>query len=45
MLQNIKRGFGRQAGNTLFKINKKGHASPINSGLISTRGVLNNKNV
>jgi hypothetical protein len=35
----------RQAGNTLFKINKKEHASPINSGLISMRGVLNIKNV
>ena len=30
---------------TLFKINKKEHASPINSGLISMRGVLNIKNV
>jgi hypothetical protein len=40
----LRRGTG-QAGNTLFKINKKEHASPINSGLISLRGVLNIKNV
>jgi hypothetical protein len=36
---------GRHADNTLFKINKKEHASPINSGLISMSGVLNIKNV
>jgi hypothetical protein len=42
---DIGRQAGRQAGNTLFKINKKEQASPINSGLISMRGVLNIKNV
>jgi hypothetical protein len=42
------RGDGNwEVGNTylIFKINKKEHASPINSGLISMRGVLNIKNV
>jgi hypothetical protein len=45
LCRNFVQIAGKKAGNTLFKINKKEHASPINSGLISMRGVLNIKNV